>query len=135
FRTHYLVAQQLDLEAYKDFAFDLSHANDISDLYLMSDILITDYSSVFFDYANLQRPMIFYTYDLEVYRDDIRGFYFNLEKEAPGPVVSNFEDLLDTIIMLDHTDKKDFDFYQEYCYLEDGHATERVVKYIFEECT
>ena len=52
------------------------HYDDINDLYIVSDILITDYSSVFFDYAILQRPMLFYMYDMEEYRDVMRGFYY-----------------------------------------------------------
>lgn len=58
--------------------------NDIAELYLVSDLLITDSSSVFFDYANLKRPILFYTYDLEGYRDKLRGFYLDIEKNYRG---------------------------------------------------
>lgn len=64
-RMHYLVGQNMDLTEFEGFAYDFSHLEDIRELYLISDILVTDYSSVFFDYANLRRPMIFFTYDLE----------------------------------------------------------------------
>lgn len=60
--------------------FDYSSGVDITDLYLVSDVLITDYSSVFFDYAILERQILFFTYDIELYRGKIRGFYFDLEK-------------------------------------------------------
>src|SRR5690625_1059431 len=62
-RMHYLVAEKFDLSLYKDFVHDFSAYSDISDLYLISDVLITDYSSVFFDYANLRKPILFFTYD------------------------------------------------------------------------
>src|SRR5699024_1820814 len=55
-RMHYLVAEKLELSGHEDFVYDFSTYNDINELYLVSDLLITDYSSVFFDYANLKRP-------------------------------------------------------------------------------
>src|SRR5699024_4221444 len=80
-RMHYLIASNLDISDYPSFVFDFSNYSDISELYLVSDILITDYSSVFFDYANLKRPILFYTYDLEKYRNQLRGFYLDLDTE------------------------------------------------------
>src|SRR5699024_7562508 len=62
------------------------------ELMIASDMLVTDYSSVMFDYLNLQRPIYFYCYDLEDYAD-MRGFYFEFEKEVPGPVVKNTSNL------------------------------------------
>mgnify|MGYP003289436186 CR=1 FL=1 len=58
FRAHWLVAQEFDFEKYKDFIIDVSNYDDINELYVIADMLITDYSSVFFDYANLKRPII-----------------------------------------------------------------------------
>lgn len=129
-RMHYLVAENFDLEAYKGFAWDFSKHEDIRELYLISDLLITDYSSVFFDYANLKRPMIFFTYDLEEYKDDIRGFYFNFEEKAPGPLVETTEEVIAAIKDQGNptvSNERMNDFYQQFCYLEDGHAAERVV--------
>jgi len=64
FRAHYFVADNFNFEIYKNFIYDVSKIEDINELYLVSDMLITDYSSVFFDYANLNRPILFYMYDL-----------------------------------------------------------------------
>lgn len=135
-RMHYLVAEQFDLAPYKGFVYDFSHHVDINELYVLSDVLITDYSSVFFDYANLKRPIIFYTYDIDLYRDKLRGFYFDLEKEAPGPVVSTTEGVLEEIMKftrdgLGEFEKKYDTFYNNYCYLEDGLASKRVVEKVF----
>ncbi|SDZ34005.1 MULTISPECIES: CDP-glycerol glycerophosphotransferase family protein [unclassified Bacillus (in: firmicutes)] len=135
-RMHYLVAEQFDLAPYKGFVYDFSQHVDINELYVLSDLLITDYSSVFFDYANLKRPMIFYTYDIDSYRDKLRGFYFDLEKEAPGPVVSTSEGVLEEIMKfqrngLGEFEKKYDTFYSNYCYLEDGFASRRVVEKVF----
>lgn len=135
-RMHYLVAEQFDLEPYKGFVYDFSKHVDINELYLLSDLLITDYSSVFFDYANLKRPIIFYTYDIDSYRDKLRGFYFDLETEAPGPVVINTEEVLEEILKFEMVGLGAFaekynTFYNNYCYLEDGFASKRVVEKIF----
>lgn len=80
FRAHYLVADAFDFEEYKGFVYDVSKYNDINELYVISDMLITDYSSVFFDYANLKRPILFYMYDLDAYKNELRGFYIDLEE-------------------------------------------------------
>ncbi|MFA0350166.1 CDP-glycerol glycerophosphotransferase family protein, partial [Vibrio sp. 10N.222.55.C6] len=63
-RMHYLIADNLDLTGVEDFAYDVSNYPDIQELYIVSDIMITDYSSTMFDYTNLKKPVILYTYDL-----------------------------------------------------------------------
>lgn len=132
-RLHYLIAEKLNFSNYKHFIYDFSYHDDIRELYLISDLLITDYSSVFFDYANLKRPMIFYVFDIEDYRDKLRGFYFDFEKNAPGPLVKNTNELIKAIRNIEQTfDEQDLTtFYNKFCYLEDGRSTERVVNYIF----
>ena len=130
-RMHYLVAEKFDLSLYKNFVYDFSAHGDISDLYLISDVLITDYSSVFFDYANLRKPILFFTYDLEKYRDELRGFYFNFEEQAPGPLLKSTNDIITYLELIQNGDYQlspDFEaFYNKFCYLEDGKASERVV--------
>ena len=131
FRAHYLVANSFDFSKYQGFIYNVSDVDDINELYVVSDLLITDYSSVFFDYANLKRPMIFYMYDLEKYKDDLRGFYLEI-KELPGEITKTEKELIKAI---ENTkdfvyDKKYEEFNQKYNYLDDGNATKRVV----EEC-
>lgn len=136
-RLHYLVADDIDLSGYESFVYNFSSHQDIRDLYLISDILITDYSSVFFDYANLKRPMIFYVYDVDNYRDNLRGFYFDIELEAPGPLVKTTDEVVLEVKKIEHGSfvpcKSTLEFYNKFCYLEDGNATERVVKSIFND--
>lgn len=131
-RLHYLIAEQMDLSEYNQFIINLSNHEDIRELYLISDMLITDYSSVFFDYAILKRPIIFFTYDLEEYQDVLRGFYLDLEEDAPGPVVRTTEQVIQEIIELSHnpakTDHYLSDFHHRFCYLEDGNASKRVIE-------
>ncbi|MBO4510398.1 MAG: CDP-glycerol glycerophosphotransferase family protein, partial [Lachnospiraceae bacterium] len=131
-RTHYFIADAVDTTKYGSFVVNVCRYDDIAELYLISDILITDYSSVFFDYAGLKRPMLFYTYDLEKYRDILHGFYMNMEDEVPGPMLFTTAEIVDAIKNIDEVQKKyaaKYDaFYEKYCSLEDGHAAERCVK-------
>ncbi|MGK5549995.1 bifunctional glycosyltransferase/CDP-glycerol:glycerophosphate glycerophosphotransferase [Actinomadura kijaniata] len=117
------------------FVRDVSLYPDIAELYLVADVMITDYSSVMFDYANTRRPMLFFTYDLADYRDRLRGFYFDFEAEAPGPLVESSDALIEAIRDADVTarDYKDrYDaFVERFCPLDDGKAASRVVDRVF----
>lgn len=135
FRAHYLVASSFDFAAYEGFVYNVSSYPDINDLYLAADLLITDYSSVFFDYANLKKPMLFYMYDLAAYRDDIRGFYIGLE-ELPGPVVETEEELIRAIpqqMLSRDWDERYHAFLQKFAPFDDGQASRRVVEIILGE--
>lgn len=134
-RLHYLIVDQLDLSKYGDFTVDGSSYDDITDLYLISDMLITDYSSVFFDYANLKRPVLYYTYDLDKYRDVLRGFYLDMEKDLPGPLLLTNDEVVDAIKNIDKIKEQYKDryeeFYNRFCCVDDGHAAQRVVEKVF----
>ncbi|WP_051291606.1 CDP-glycerol glycerophosphotransferase family protein [Fictibacillus gelatini] len=134
-RMHYLVAENFDLAPFEGFAYDFSSHKDIRELYLIADLLITDYSSVFFDYANLKRPMIFYVYDIETYRDKLRGFYFDFEQYAPGPLVKTTPEVIRSIREIEANDFKPSEildeFYDKFCYLETGHSSQKVVERVF----
>lgn len=99
FRAHYFIAERMDFTKYAGFVYDVSGADDINDLYLISDLLVTDYSSVFFDYANLKRPIVFYMYDYEEYKNQVRDFYIDV-CELPGPVIERQEELTKEILKL-----------------------------------
>ena len=132
FRAHYLVANSFDFEKYKGFIYDVSNYESINDLYVIADLLITDYSSVFFDYAILKRPMIFYMYDLKEYKEDIHGFYIDLE-ELPGDIVETEEDLLieiDRVMKNFKFDDKYQKFHNKFNSMEDGNASKRVLEKI-----
>lgn len=92
FRAHYLISTRFDFEKFGGFIRNVSDYDDINELYLAADMLITDYSSVFFDYANLERPILFYMYDYEEYKHELRDFYFGTE-EFPGPVIQKERDI------------------------------------------
>lgn len=133
-RMHYLITNNINIDKYKGFVYDYSQGYDIQELYLVSDVLITDYSSVMFDYSNLNRQIIFFTYDIEQYRDSLRGFYFDFEKEAPGPLVVDTEGVIDSLKSLENVNReykeKKIDFYNKFCHIDDGRSGENILEKI-----
>ncbi len=129
-KYHYLVKENLDWSSYKGFVYKYDMCEDIAELYLVADILITDYSSVMFDYSILRRPMLFFTYDLEEYKDNLRGFYFDFLKEAPGPITRTTEELIDSILAYDPAEfaSKYEAFHNKYNHADNGHASQKVVQ-------
>ncbi len=134
-RTHQYIADALDVSGLEGFAYNVSKYDDISELYLISDICITDYSSVFFDYANLRRPILFYTYDIEKYKNQLRGFYIDMQSEVPGPLLYTSEEVVEAIENIEEVNaayKKQYDtFYDRFCHLSDGNASKRVCERVF----
>lgn len=136
-RTHYHISNSIDVSEYKGFVYDLSNYDDIAELYLISDMLITDYSSVFFDYANLKRPILFYTYDLENYRDKLRGLYFDLEKEVPGPILMTTDEVIQAVeniesINVEYKEKYNA-FYERFCSWDNGLASQNTYNKVFND--
>nr|WP_155431285.1 CDP-glycerol glycerophosphotransferase family protein [Secundilactobacillus folii] len=134
-RMHYLIANALDISDYTDFVYDFSNYPNISDLYLVSDMLITDYSSVFFDYAYLKRPILFYPYDYHLYKDELRGFYLDYEKDLPGQIANNEKELLKGISKCLQqpdmsSDNQFMKFYNRFCAIDDGLSSLKVVNYV-----
>ncbi|GEP84536.1 teichoic acid biosynthesis protein [Staphylococcus piscifermentans] len=135
-RAHYMVSNNMDIRQYYPFAINVSNYPSIEELYAISDVLITDYSSVMFDYAYLKRPMLFYAYDLEKYLYSERGTYLDYEKIVPGPVIRNTDALIDELQNLNSLNSRYKDkyqqFYDEFCqYGRDGDASETVIKTLF----
>lgn len=130
FRAHSNVADTFNFSAYEGFVYNVSSVENINELYVISDALITDYSSVMFDYANLQRPILFYMYDREHYQKDLRGFYLPID-ELPGIITTTQEALLNQLTNLDAYAKETKSaiaaFHQRFNYLDDGNATQRVI--------
>ncbi|WP_341780325.1 CDP-glycerol glycerophosphotransferase family protein [Levilactobacillus sp. HBUAS70063] len=135
-RTHYFITEHLDTTGFGDFVYNESSYDDIAELYLISDVLITDYSSVFFDYAILKRPILYFVYDYEKYGSVLRGFYLDMEKDLPGPLLKTNDDVLDALhhlpqVTQDYAAAYDR-FSQRFNAWEDGHATQRVVEAFFD---
>ena len=135
-KMHHLVSENLKIdENLKGFVFDVSDWEDIQELYIISDILITDYSSVFFDYAHSRKPMLFFVPDLEHYISDVRGLYLNMKKDLPGPIIKDNDDLVSSIKNIDtirneYGEKYD-EFYDRFCSLCKGQSGEEIIKKVF----
>lgn len=115
-RVHYLIGTNFDSSRYGDRVIDCSDYSDIRDLYLVASILITDYSSVMFDFAHTGKPMIYYLYDFEEYSNTIRGLYFDPNDVLPGPIVRTQDELLSEVeyILLGKVDEEGTDYCEKY---------------------
>jgi CDP-glycerol glycerophosphotransferase len=133
-RLHSMVAGRIAVPPGSP-VIDVSDRAESAELYLAADMLVTDYSSAMFDFAVTGKPMVFYTYDLEHYRDDLRGFYFDLAEVAPGPLVRTSEELIEAIadraVAASEPADRYARFRDTFCSLEDGHATDRVLDLLF----
>ena len=134
-RLHYKLSKDLELsDELKEFIIDLSDYDDIADLYLISDILLTDYSSAFFDYAHSKKPILFYVPDFEMYYS-FRGLYDEVKESLPGPEIYEMDELVASIKDIDNVQKKysqKYDeFYDKFCKWGHGTASEDVVNIVF----
>lgn len=111
-------------ECTDDRCIDVTDYPDVKELLAVSDLLITDYSSIVVEYALLKRPVIFYAYDLENYD---RGFYFNYEQTVPGIIVKSLEELIFAIKNRTYDSSRMEEFLQKEYDIMDGEASKRVV--------
>ncbi|HEX2073245.1 MAG TPA: CDP-glycerol glycerophosphotransferase family protein [Geodermatophilus sp.] len=133
-RLHNMVMDRLELVEGSVVRDVCSHP-DIRDLYLAADVMVTDYSSTMFDFAITGKPLLFFTYDLDYFRDELRGFYFDLAEVAPAPLLRTSKELVDALadveaVTAEHAERY-ARFRETFCHLEDGHATERVLDLLF----
>ena len=135
-RGHHHLANDVRSESRHGLARNVTGYPDITDLFLITDVLITDYSSVMFDFAVTGRPMLFFTYDLAAYRDKLRGFCFDFEAEAPGPLLTSSDEVLaalaDTHGAVASYRNSYRAFAAKYCPLDDGKAGARVCDRLFQ---
>ena len=115
-----------------DFYYNLSNEREINDLLFITDILITDYSSVIFEYSFFKKPVIFYIPDYENY-DGSRGFYYPFSKYTYGDIAKNNKELINLIENSKVNKKKLQEFFDYFCGACDGKSTERVVKKLITE--
>lgn len=131
-RSHSFSKSSLDVEKEPLASIiDVSGYVSSSELCLISDLLITDYSSIMFDYACLKRPIVLLHYDYARYVQE-RGVYFDIQKEPPGVVVETVGELLDVLASKsyesDENNLKLRKFNSRFCPWDDGTATEKVLK-------
>ena len=109
---------------------DVSDFESEQELMLISDMLITDYSSIMIEYAILNRPIIFFTYDLEDYLANERGFYYNFKTTVPGPIVYSSDELINIIHDDDFDRSRISEFAKTQLDVIDGKSSERIVDFL-----
>ncbi|GAA5226949.1 bifunctional glycosyltransferase/CDP-glycerol:glycerophosphate glycerophosphotransferase [Paeniglutamicibacter antarcticus] len=134
-RPHYLNKLTIPMK-FSHNIIDVSNVDNISELYLIADILITDYSSVMFDYSILNKPIILYAYDLESYVRDERGTYFDITEFAPGRIVKSQHELAHAIseaLVSDVAPEQRVLFQERFMGAETGHASEDAITRVWGE--
>jgi len=132
FKPHYNIINRFkNDESLKGFLYSISAEAEINELYVISDVLITDYSSVFFDYAVLNRPIYFYMYDLEEYKEELRGFYLDIYSEIPGKIYEDENTLLEDISLGVYDYKVLNEFNKRFNHEQTGDCAKKVVDIVF----
>ena len=135
-RGHEVVRAHIP-EAGNGYVWDVSTYPDMAELLLVADVLVTDYSAAVFDFMNTGRPVLFFTYDLEHYRDNLRGFSLDLAAQAPGPLLATSAEVVAALgdlpqVTAEYADKYAA-FREAYCDLDDGKAAVRVADALLAE--
>lgn len=116
---------------------DVSGHPDTAELLLVADVLVTDYAGLVFDFAHTGRPVLFHTYDLEHYRDTVRGFCLDFETRAPGPLLVTTDEVAQALRGTDGLAARHAEAYEsfrkDYCDLDDGGAAARVADRLLAE--
>jgi CDP-glycerol glycerophosphotransferase len=132
-RGHYNATHQADVFRGESRIHDVTRYPDIADLYLAADALVTDYSSVMFDFALTDKPQVLLVPDLDQYRDVERDFYFDLDEAAPGPMVTTTDEVAAALVADDaHADRRKA-FRERFCPWDDGRASARTVDWLLSQ--
>lgn len=130
FRMHHFVTQPVPIRAeHADRFFDFSHYKDGLGLLHVTDVLITDYSSIIYEYALLNRPMVFFAYDKDVY-SATRGFHRDFDSTAPGTVCTTFECLVETLSTENYDLERIARFREENFDRIDTHSSDRFIDWL-----
>lgn len=121
-----------DIDTKADF-IDVSDYKNEQELMLISDLLITDYSSIMIEFALLNKPIIFFTYDYERYLTKDRGFYYGFESNVPGDIVKTDDELIKLIKEGSYNTEKQDSFLKMQFDYQDGNSSKRIVDFILEE--
>lgn len=130
-RLHPFVASRFVLsDDFQGKVVNFSSYDNLNTLLMATDILITDYSSIIFEYCVLGRPILFFAYDLEEFSDYGRGFYRDYKEYVPGPVLETTEELIEVIKKEDYKLHKLQSFFEESYLYTDGESSKRVAEYV-----
>ena len=132
FKMHPFIKEKPEIEPWMASRILDFSEEDVNKLLHVCDVLITDYSSVIYEFVLLERPILFYAFDEEKY-NAIRGFHWDFEKYAPGKICKDFESLMNALKTEDYGEERRLSF-QEFGYdFTDTHATDRLIDQLFLE--
>lgn len=132
-KNHPFIKKQMEIsEKYANKVIDLTNYSEINELLLITDILITDYSSTIFEYALLDKPIIYYVPDLEEYKKT-RDFYYNFEEYIFGEICKTQDELIQSLRNIQLDKEKLKIFKEKFLNKCDGNSTERFIKKIIKE--
>ncbi len=126
-RLHPFVSHKVDLSLFNESIINVSNYPELNELLAVSDVLVTDYSSIFIDFTLLKKPSVFYVYDYEAYAKERGGFYLDFNTQLPGPTAYTEEKLLAILKDLRIDIEKIEQFNKQYNTFNDGKASERIV--------
>lgn len=131
FKMHPFVKNKLNIpREYKKYFVDVSDFREVNDILFVTDILISDYSSLVYEFAVFKRPMLFYAFDLEDYITS-RDFYEPYETFVPGKIIETFEELIESLDNKDFEEEKVPKFLDKHFKYQDGKSSERIVRDLF----
>jgi CDP-ribitol ribitolphosphotransferase len=131
FKMHPFVTNKLNIpREYEQYFVDVSDIREVNDILFITDILISDYSSLVYEFAVFKRPMLFYAFDLEDYITS-RDFYEPYETFVPGKIVQSFDDLITALDNEDFEQEKVPQFLDKHFKYQDGRSSERLVRTLF----
>ena len=129
-KMHPFVSVPIEIpEKYQDRIIDFASYPNINDLYYITDLLITDYSSNYFEYSLMKRPVLFFTPDREIYELS-RGVHRSVKESAPGKVCDTFEEMMDAMRNEDYEVEKIYQFVKDNFANYDGRATDKAIEQI-----
>lgn len=126
-RSHYLESQFVPDDIYDDFVLNGHAYENVNEMLYAADALITDYSSIMFDYSLMQRPMVIFAWDYDSYMGKNRGIYFDIRSEYPGLMAETTDQVIDRFCHLDEVMEEVARFHDRFNQYDQGDASAKVV--------
>ena len=130
FKMHPFVTYPVPIpKQFRDRMIDMTKYPNINDLFYITDLLITDYSSNIYEFSLMRKPMLFFSFDIDAYSKS-RGFHRDYRKNVPGKIVENFDSMVEAITKKDYEFKKVEEYIKNNFDTVDTHACERVIDWV-----
>ena len=130
FKMHPFISEPVPIpKKYSDRMYDISSYPNINDLFYVTDLLITDYSSNIYEFSLMRKPMLFFAYDIDAYSNS-RGFHRDYRSNVPGKITETFDEMCDAILNEDFEYEKVHEYVENNFEKTDSHACDRIIDWI-----